>query len=221
MHVVNIVHGRGKRAVKVHRDKSAECYAATSGRAKRSARKKRKEAPMARKQVKRAPYQRISEDHPIWTTSELLEPMWETLPPDLLRWFGCDVAEHNLQLMRSDATEPWTIHREKEYQAARECIRCTRQYLLNDEAVFERAMHAARCKFSDIPSSGQWRLFSANIHIQSRHPHEEYDSLFLADNSDEQMSRLAWLRYLCQAWNTCGERTLWLLHEGKCPLPPP
>ena len=152
------------------------------------------------------------------------------LPEPVLRWLLCDYAERLIsQFFR------WTVEQTK----CEKVPHNSRKLALN-------AIHAARAFARDASKTNQnhmlethdqlWTVFHDWVYFAPAHfagyldgiedavhysvcPPVRRDLEPTRDLLDTRRWIGARLHWLCQVWNACGERTFWLIQEGKSPIP--
>lgn len=170
----------------------------------------------------------IAVDHPIWKADCWGERLLDGLPRELLRWFAGDVSSRAMQMMEYEFHfQPGLLYEmetavweSKELSAGlmtestRSSLR--KSYYRNCDTIFN--------------SSDLDRLFSSFcIALLYKHPSMAVNStvkrLFRSKNrlvnqikQDLGLFCLHKLRYLCEVWRICGDRSAWLLLEGECPI---
>ena len=125
----------------------------------------------------------------IWTDS-----MLDDLPDSLLRWLACDCAERALTRERAEGRES----DERSWRA----VEVARLFAAG------RATQNERNAAWSAAGSAAWDAERSAERSAARN----------AAWSAEREWQVERLEVLKEIWQTCGERSAWLLLEGKCPM---
>ena len=170
--------------------------------------------------------------HLVWTTEQWFELLLDDLPLRLLRWLGCDYAAYELELLANaiGAMEiDFRTHKALDvgYRFALGLV-SVEDLLDADELawqVYHTISHydAAWCVFLALDGDAQKACWRAVLQYPWRDDGGRmnpslYGDIGFATRQDQHAWVLARLRYLCTVWNSCRERGLQLLYDGKCPV---
>ena len=186
-----------------------------------------------------APYKPIRQDHPIFEMDG-----WRSwggcgflglheLPPALSRWFLCEWTQAVVEAF--EQREKFSLMQAPQWTEARaryhEAIKATFLSILGNSKEDAIRFLSARHELLKSHEAHRFREIYGIVRLVVEN--EPARSIMLMVHGGlmaEPVFQRAWfqpsgecafarLQWLCRAWNMCGERTLWLIHEDKCPLP--
>lgn len=168
----------------------------------------------------------VPPEHPIYEATEWDSALLSGLPIDLLRWFAGDVS-----ILAINTIQKKIRFRHGTICGQRRAIRNSRKLILGElseesrKHCIDNDAYFARYHYSCHPYEKMISQVDAGLLYQQKGRmlkgtvHRLFDSKLKAiDKQELSEFALSRLRYLCDVWAMCGDRSAWLLLEGLCPI---